>query len=170
MPETVCEEKIFSSIYNDYSKDLHDFLYYKYGDQFDPNDKVQEAFIKLWNNCNKVSLKDAKGFLFMVARNLMLNEIKHQKIVLKHQQIKPKDYTNESPEFVLEKKEFSQKYEHALAKLTEEQRVAFLLNKVEGKKHQEIAEMLDITKKVAEYRIYSAFTILKQELKEIKKI
>lgn len=170
MPETVCEEKIFSAIYNDYSKDLHNFLYYKYGDQFDPNDKVQEAFIKLWDNCKKVSLKDAKGFLFMVARNLMLNEIKHKKVVLKHQQIKPKDYTNESPEFELEKKEFSQKYERALSKLTEEQRVAFLLNKVEGKKHQEIAEMLDITKKVAEYRIYSAFTILKQELKEIKKI
>jgi RNA polymerase sigma-70 factor (ECF subfamily) len=170
MHKTVCEEKIFSAIYNDYSKDLHDFLYYKYGDQFDPNDKVQEAFIKLWDNCKKVSLKDAKGFLFMVARNLMLNEIKHKKVVLKHQQIKPKDYTNESPEFELEKKEFSQKYERALSKLTEEQRVAFLLNKVEGKKHQEIAEMLDITKKVAEYRIYSAFTILKQELKEIKKI
>lgn len=170
MPETVCEEKIFSAIYNDYSKDLHNFLYYKYGDQFDPNDKVQEAFIKLWDNCKKVSLKDAKGFLFMVARNLILNEIKHKKVVLKHQQLKPKDYTNESPEFELEKKEFSQKYERALAKLTEEQRVAFLLNKVEGKKHQEIAEMLDITKKVAEYRIYSAFTILKQELKEIKKI
>lgn len=109
MPETVCEEKIFSAIYNDYSKDLHNFLYYKYGDQFDPNDKVQEAFIKLWDNCKKVSLKDAKGFLFMVARNLMLNEIKHKKVVLKHQQIKPKDYTNESPEFELEKKEFSQK-------------------------------------------------------------
>lgn len=170
MHKTVCEEKIFSAIYNDYSKDLHDFLYYKYGDQFDPNDKVQEAFIKLWDNCKKVSLKDAKGFLFMVARNLMLNEIKHKKVVLKHQQLKPKDYTNESPEFELEKKEFSQKYERALAKLTEEQRVAFLLNKVEGKKHQEIADMLDITKKVAEYRIYSAFTILKQELKEIKKI
>ena len=170
MHETVCEEKIFSSIYNEYSKDLHNFLYYKYGDQFDPNDKVQEAFIKLWDNCKKVSLKDAKGFLFMVARNLILNEIKHKKVVLKHQQLKPKDYTNESPEFELEKKEFSQKYERALAKLTEEQRVAFLLNKVEGKKHQEIADMLDITKKVAEYRIYSAFTILKQELKEIKKI
>ena len=170
MSENVCEEKVFSAIYNDYSKDLHDFLYYKYGNQLDPNDKVQEAFIKLWDNCKKVTFKDAKGFLFMVARNLMLNEIKHKKIVLKHQQIKPKDYTNESPEFLLEKKEFLQKYERALSKLTEEQRVAFLLNKVEGKKHQEIAEMLDITKKVVEYRIYSAFAIIKKEIKEIKKI
>jgi len=168
MSDSVCEEKVFSAIYNDYSEDLHNFLYYKYGEQFNPNDKVQEAFIKLWDNCKKVTFKDAKGFVFMVAKNLMLNEIKHKKIVLKHQEIKPKDYTNESPEFLLEKQEFLQKYKRALSKLTEEQRVAFLLNKVEGKKHKEIAEMLNITKKVAEYRIYSAFTIIKSEIKELK--
>ena len=168
MTETVCDEKVFSSIYNEYSKDLHDYLYYKYGDQFNPNDKVQDAFIKLWDNCKEVTLNKAKGFLFMVAKNMMLNDIKHQKIVLKHQQIKPKDYTNETPEFLLEKEQFLQKYQRALSNLTEEQRVVFLLNKVEGKKHIEIAEMLNITKKVVEYRIYTAFAKIKSEIKEFK--
>jgi RNA polymerase sigma-70 factor (ECF subfamily) len=165
---SVCEEKVFATIYNNFSKDLHDYLYYKYGGQFDPNDKVQEAFIKLWDNCKKVILKDAKGFLFTVARNLVLNDIKHHKIVLKHQKIKPKDYTYETPEFLMEKEQFLEKYEKALAKLSEEQRVAFLLNKVEGKKHREIAEMLNVTKKVVEYRIYSAFSIIKSHIKEFK--
>ena len=163
---SVCEEKVFSTIYTDFSKDLHDYLYYKYGEQFSPSDKVQEAFIKLWDNCKKVTFKDAKGFLFTVARNMVLNDIKHQKIVLKHQKIKPKDYTNETPEFLLEKEQFLQKYQRALAKLSEEQRVVFLLNKVEGKKHREIAEMLNITKKVVEYRIYTAFSIIKKHIKE----
>jgi len=168
MQDNVCNEKVFSSIYNEYSKDLHDYLYYKYGDQFNPNDKVQDAFIKLWDNCKEVTLNKAKGFLFMVAKNMMLNDIKHQKIVLKHQQIKPKDYTNETPEFLLEKEQFLQKYQRALSNLTEEQRVVFLLNKVEGKKHVEIAEMLNITKKVVEYRIYTAFAKIKSEIKEFK--
>jgi len=168
MPDNVCDEKVFSTIYNDYSKDLHDYLYYKYGDQYDPNDKVQEAFIKLWDKCKDVTFEKAKGFLFMVAKNLMLNEIKHQKIVLKHQKIKPKDYTNEDPEFLLEKEQFLEKYQRALTKLSEEQRSVFLLNKVEGKKHQEIADMLGITKKVVEYRIYTAFSIIKCEIKEFK--
>lgn len=168
MSNSVCEEKVFSSIYNDYAEDLHNYLYYRYGDQFDVNDKVQEAFIKLWNNCKDVTFEKAKGFLFMVAKNFVLNEIKHQKVVLKHQQTKPKDYTNESPEHILEQNQFYQKYQNALSKLTEEQRTAFLLNKVEGKKHIEIAEMLGITKKVAEYRIYSAFKIIKEHIKEFK--
>lgn len=166
MPDNVCDEKIFSSIYNDYSKDLHDYLYYKYGNQFDVNDKVQEAFLKLWENCKKVVLKDAKGFVFMVAKNMMLNEFKHQKIVLKYQDVKPKNFTNETPEFILEKEQYLQKYQRALSTLTEEQRVVFLLNKVEGKKHKEIAEILNITKKVVEYRIYTAFSKIKIELKK----
>jgi len=162
--DNICKEAIFERIYNKYSKNLHDFLYYKYGEQLNPNDKAQDAFIKLWDNCKKVSLSKAKSFLFTVANNLMLNEIKHQKVVLKYQQVSPKHYTNETPEFILEKEQFLERYKKVLASLSEEQRVAFLLNKVEGKKHGEIAEMLGVTKKVVEYRIYSAFDILKTEL------
>ena len=168
MSNNVCDEKVFASIYNDYAKDLHDYLYYRYGDQFDPSDKVQEAFIKLWKNCKEVTFEKAKGYLFMITKNMTLNDIKHQKVILKHREVKPKDYTNENPEFLLEKEQFYQKYQRALAKLTEEQRVAFLLNKTEGKKHQEIADMLNITKKVVEYRIYTAFKIIKEEIKELK--
>lgn len=162
--DTICKEGVFSSIYNKYAQDLHDFLYYKYGEQFNPNDKAQEAFIKLWENCKTVSIDKAKSFLFTVANNIVLNDIKHQKVVLRFQKTKPKDYTNETPEFLLEKEQYFQTYQSALGNLKEEQRVAFLLNKVEGKKHQEIADMLGVTKKVVEYRIYSAFDSLKKEL------
>jgi len=170
MVKNVCEEKVFTTIYKEYAKELHDFLYYKYGMENDPNDTVQEAFSKLWIKCKDVAYEKAKGFVFMVARNLMLNRISHQKVVLKYVEVKPKNYTNESPEFLMEKEQFFVKYQNALSKLTEEQRVAFLLNKAEGKKHQVIADMLNITKKVAEYRIYSAFKIIKKEIEEIKNI
>ncbi len=168
LQENVCDDRIFSKIYNKYSKDLHDFLYYKYGESLNPNDKMQDAFIKLLNNCKKVTPLKAKGFLFSVAKNMMLNEIKHRKVVLRHREIKPKDYTNESPEFVLEEKQFLQRYQYALSKLSEDQRVAFLLNKVEGKKHAEIAEMLGVTRKAVENRIYAAYRKLKEEIEGFK--
>ncbi|MBT8210200.1 MAG: RNA polymerase sigma factor, partial [Eudoraea sp.] len=91
-------------------------------------------------------------------------EIKHQKVVLKYQKLKPKNYTNESPEFLIQEEEYFKKYQEVLSRLSEEQRTAFLLNKVEGKKHEEIAQMLGVTRKVVEYRIYSAFNTLKKEL------
>lgn len=164
----ICEKEIFSGIYNKYSKDLHNFLYYKYGEELNPNDKAQDAFVKLWENCKKVKLSMAKAFLYKVANNMMLNEIKHQKVVLRHQKLKPRDYTHETPEFLMEKEQYFKKYQRALSMLSGEQRVAFMLNKVEGKKHEEIAEMLGITRKVVEYRIYTAFSILKNELEGFK--
>lgn len=166
--ENICNKSIFSKIYEKHAQGLSDYLYYKYGERLDPNDKAQEAFIKLWENCKKVTLKTAKSFLFTTANNLMLNAVKHEKVVLNYQKIKPKDYDNESPEFILRKQEFLAQYQTALQNLKEEQRVAFLLNKVEGKKHAEIAELLGVTKKVVEYRIYSAFNQLQKELKDFK--
>ncbi|MBQ0735703.1 RNA polymerase sigma factor [Aquimarina celericrescens] len=168
LEENVCKEEMFSNIYNKYSKDLYNYLYYKYGESYGPNDKMQEAFIKLLDNCKKVTPSKAKGFLFSVAKNMMLNEIKHQKVVLRYKEIKPKDYTNESPEFILEEKQFFQKYQEALSRLTEDQRVAFLLNKAEGKKHTEIADMLGVTRKAVENRIYTAYKKLKEEIEDFK--
>ncbi|MEZ4796196.1 MAG: RNA polymerase sigma factor [Flavobacteriaceae bacterium] len=168
LSDNVCEEQVFKHIYNKYAKDLHDFLYYKYGEHLNPSDKAQDAFIKLWDNCKNVTLSKAKSYLFTVANNMMLNEAKHQKVVLKYQQENHKHYTNENPEFVLEKEEFLNQYKNALERLSEEQRVAFLLNKADGKKHSEIAEILGVTQKVVEYRIYSAFNILKKELEGFK--
>lgn len=155
-------------MYNKYAKELHDYLYYKYGEQSNPGDKAQDAFIKLWENCRKVLFSKARGFLYKVANNMVLNDIKHQKVVLRYQQEKPQQYTNENPEFLMEKEQYFKKYQQALTKLSEEQRVAFMLNKVEGKKHEEIAEQLGVTRKVVEYRIYSAFTLLKTELDNFK--
>ncbi|WP_111683293.1 RNA polymerase sigma factor [Winogradskyella tangerina] len=165
----ICDKFRFSKLYEKYAQSLSNILYYKYGELLNPSDKVQEAFIKLWENCSKIKPEAAKSFLYKTANNMMLNEFKHQKVVLKHQQIKPKDYTNESPEFVLRKKEFLERYERALSRLNEEERVAFLLNKAEGKTHNEVALELNITKKVAEHRIYSALKKLKNELDELKR-
>lgn len=168
LQEDICKEHIFSSIYKKYLKDLYSFLYYKYGERLNPKDKAQEAFIKLWENCKKVSPQSAKSFLFTTANNMMLNEVKHQKVVLKYEKGNHKSATNESPEFLLQQEEYLKQYQKVLASLTEEQRVAFLLNKAEGKKHSEIAEMLGVTQKVVEYRIYSAFKKLKEQLEDFK--
>jgi RNA polymerase sigma-70 factor (ECF subfamily) len=163
----VCNEQIFQGLFHKYAKDLHNYLYYKYGEKLSPNDKVQEAFIKLWENCGKVLPEKSKSFLFTVANNLMLNEVSHQKVVLKYQKLPQKTSTNINPEFLLEEKEYLQKLEKSIAKLTEKERVAFLMNRIEGKKHKEIAEILGIGTKAVEKRIYSALKKIRLEIKEI---
>jgi len=168
LEESICKATVFERIYNTYVKDLHDFLYYKYGGKYNPNDITQEAFIKLWDHCNKVSLSKAKSFLFTVANNMVLNDIKHQKVVLKFKQLSPKQHTNETPEYLMEKEQYFEQYKKVLENLNDEHRVAFLMSKVEGKKHSEIAELLGVSQKVVEYRIYTAFNTLRKELDGFK--
>lgn len=162
--DNVCEEKIFARIYEKNSKSLINFLYYKFNGHRDCQDKMQEAFIKLWNNCKTVSPSKAKAFLFKVASNMMLNELKHEKVVMRYVQNKANEFDIESPEFLMEKDEFFKKYQTALSNLPEEQRVAFLLFKAEGKRQKEIAEMLGVTRRVIESRIYNAYHQLKSEI------
>ncbi|MEW7280122.1 sigma-70 family RNA polymerase sigma factor [Aquimarina sp. 2201CG1-2-11] len=167
--ENVCNEKLFSEVFKKYSENLHNFIYYKYGDHINPRDQVQEAFIKLWKNCKKVPITKAKSFLFTIANNLTLNEIKHNKVKLNYQlqSGSQKNKTEENPQYILEEKEYFEKYQRALAKLTEPQRVAFLMNRAEGKKHKEIAALLGISRKAVEKRIYGALEKLRKEIEGI---
>ena len=165
--KNICEEHVFSNIYEKYSKDLFTYLYFKFGNQIDINDKIQDAFVQLWTNCKDIFPSKARAYLFRVGKNLVLNDLKHQKVILKYQQTPQKNHTNETPEFLLEEEEFMKKYQLALSKLTENQRVAFLLNKVKGKRPSEIAEMLGVTQRTIENRIFVAFKKLKEEIKEL---
>lgn len=166
--QDICDKIRFSKLYEKYAQGLSDLLYYKYGAQLNPSDKVQDAFVKMWENCENLIPETVKSYLYTVANNMMLNEVKHQKVVLNYSKVKPKDYTNETPEFLMRKEQFLIRYEKVLSGLKPEQREAFTLNKIEGKPHKEIAEMLGVTKKVVEHRIYAAFAILKEQLEDFK--
>jgi len=160
----VCNEGIFQQIFKSIAKDLYNYLYYKYGVDNHPEDVVQVAFEKLWKNCKQVDPTKAKSFLFTVANNEMLNSISRKKTVLNYRQLKSKGYTAETPEFLMEEKEYHERLKRAIEELTNDQRVTFLLNRIEGKKHQEIADLLGISKKAVEKRVYTALKILREKL------
>lgn len=165
--ENICEEKRFKELFKLHSTDLYKFLYYKYGSENNPKDLVQEAFIKLWDNCEKILPEKARSFLFTVANNHMLNDLAKKKTVMKYAQQKPKGHTMESPEYLMEENEYMANLQRAIQNLPEGQRVAFLLNRIEGKKHKEIAEMLGISQKAVEKRIYTALEALRGKVEII---
>lgn len=163
----VCEEDVFKSLFTKHAETIRNFIYFKNGDADEASDIAQEAFIKLWQNCADVPLEKAKSFLYTVANNLFLNVVAHKKVKLNYAAEKPKGHTHENPEYVLEEKEYRQKLETAIANLSEAQRVAFLLNRIEGKKYSEIAEMLNISVKAVEKRIGGALQELRKTIVNI---
>jgi len=165
----ICEEGFFSGFFKTNAKSLRNYLYFKFGNEEQANDMTQEAFIKLWENCSQVEPEKAKSFLYTVANNATLNQIAHQKVVLKYAKgNSDSDRTNINPEFLIEEEQFRVKLEKAIGKLTEGQRTAFLLHRIEGKKYLEIAEMLEISVKAVEKRIHGALLALRHEIEEFK--
>lgn len=174
MPKSIlnklCEDATFNAFYLKYSEDVFNFMYYKCGSRDQSMDLVQEAFLKIWKNCSTITFEKAKSYLFSTAHNLFLNQVKHQKVVLEYSKLKPaKESTNEDPEFILREKEYELKLQDAIAELTEAQREVFLLNRIDGKKYREIAEMLDISIKAVEKRMMGALAKLRNEFEYFRK-
>ena len=160
-----CDEIIFSNFFKKHAKSLRNFLFYKYGNKDQAEDLVQEAFIKLWQNCASVPIEKAKSYLYTIANNSSLNEIKHQKVVLQYENnFTGLDKTNENPEYILEEKQFKEKLLNAIENLNETQRVAFLMHRIDGKKYSEIAEELNISVKAVEKRIHLALVELRKTI------
>lgn len=164
--DNVCEEEVYSSLFRANSKTIFNYIYYKYGNEEKAYDVVQEAFIKLWENCAKVSPQKAKSFVYTVANNLYLNLIKAEKVRQKYAADK-KAVSNESPEFLLEEKEYKEKLDRALASLPDNQRTTFLLNRIDGKKYAEIAEMEGVSVKAIEKRMHLALKTLRNQIEGI---
>lgn len=168
MSET-CKENIFSEFFNNHAKSLRNFLLFKFGNQDHAEDITQEAFIKLWQNCKDVPLEKAKSYIYTIANNSSLNVITHEKVKLNYQKNNSHiDRSNENPEFLLEEKQFKDKLLLAIENLNETQRVAFLMNRIDGKKYYEIAEELNISIKAVEKRIHLALVELRKEFKNFK--
>ncbi len=162
MPPSVCEEEVFRSVFSTHAESLINFMYYKTGDYAASEDLMQDAFTKLWKECAKVALEKSKSFLFTVANNSFLNKVKHQKVVLKFEQLGHSQLSNETPQFLLEEAEFKLQLETAIASLPEGQRVVFLMNRIDKMTYKEIAESLELSVKAIEKRMHKALATLRK--------
>ena len=164
-----CNEIVFSNFFKTHIKPLRNFLLYKYGNEDQAEDLTQEAFIKLWQNCASVPIEKAKSYLYTIANNSSLNEVKHKKVVLEYEKnFNGPVQTNENPEFILEEKQLKSKLLKAIDDLNETQRIAFLMHRIDGKKYSEIAEELNISVKAVEKRIHLALVELRKKIENMK--
>jgi RNA polymerase sigma-70 factor (family 1) len=165
---TLCEEKHFRDFYLKQVQSATNFAYYKCGNTDAALDLVQDAFTKIWENCANIDFSKVKTYLFTSINNLFLNNIKHQKVVLSYAKDAPNlDTNNQNPEYLFEEEEFKQKLTKAIASLSEVQREVFLMNRIDGKKYREIAEILDVSQKTVEKRMSAALQLLRTQIENI---
>lgn len=164
--ETGIDKDGFEKLFDAYYNELQHFIYYKTSDTEIAEDIVQDAFLKVWEIRTTVRVETAKSLLYTIATNLFANKYKRQKLKFKLQQTIIEDRTFETPEFVMEIKEFDQKLQQVLAKLNEKSRTVFLMNRIDEMTYKEIANNLNISVKAVEKRMKKALEFVRKEIEQ----
>ncbi|MEO0472334.1 MAG: RNA polymerase sigma-70 factor [Bacteroidota bacterium] len=151
----------FNDLFNRYYTGVRNFLYYKSGNMELSEDLTQEAFTILWKKRNSINPEKVRSYLYTIANNLFLNEVKHQKVVLKYHQQPRTTVSKETPQFLMEEDEFRKRLEDAISGLPEKNRVVFLMNRIEKLTYREIAERLGLSVKAVEKRMHKALVELR---------
>lgn len=165
----VCAESTFQSLFRGLAKPLRNFLVYKGSEEGQADDLVQDAFIKLWENCKSVMPSKAKSYLYTIASNAFKNEMAHIKVRLKYVNSNPNSNTTiETPEFKMEENEFKERLEKTISELPDTQRDVFLMNRIDKMTYNEMADTLGLSVKAIEKRMGKALKNIRSKIKEFK--
>jgi len=157
----ITKDQKFNSIYSEWVQPLFRFMYFRTKDHSLAEDIVQEAFVKLWDKMDTISPRKEKSYLYTTAKNILLNKVAHSKVVNLYAQNYKESSVN-SPHYDLEVSEFQKELEKAIAELPDNQREVFLMNRIDGYKYREIAELLGLSQKAVEKRMSLALASLRK--------
>ena len=153
-------EELVASLFNRHGGELLGFVSTRLQRQ-EAEDVVQKTYLQLLQHPNPDEIRNPKAYLFRTAINLALNHVRHQRVRSDHLQ-PDTDLDNlasptPSPEVVTESSQQLAHLHAVLAELPLLCRHAFLLNRVDGLTHAEIASRLGISLKTVERYIIKAF-------------
>lgn len=156
----------FERAFDLYYTNVRNFLYYKTSQPELAEDVAQDAFVKLWETRDKIDKTSIKAYVFTIANNLAINQLKRDQLKFKFLKLQDDKKDIKTPEYLLEMQEFDQKLQDTLAKVPDGAREVFLMNRIDGLKYREIADMLGLSMKAVEKRMSRALAILREEIKE----
>ena len=150
----------FKEIFDQYYEVIRNFLYYKTGNIEVAEDIAQDVFVKMWEKKTEIQQSKVKSLLYTIAGNLAINHLKHQGVVYEFIQRTAIHPASESPEFIMEEKEFKNKLEKVISEIPENNRIVFLMNRIDKLTYNEIADRLGISVKAVEKRMKNALDVI----------
>lgn len=158
--------KEFEKVFRKYYDPLCRYAYSIVRDADEAEEIVQEFFYTFWLNRNRIAIRlSLKSYLYRSIRNSALRYLQHKNI---EDQYRIQEYALnhvESPEQVMQGNEMAGIIDKILKGLPERTRQIFLLNRINGLKYKEIADLLKISIKTVEADMGKALLELRVHLK-----
>jgi len=146
------------SLYQEYSREVFRFALYLSGNWEDAEDITSETFVRAWVISDSIRMATVKGYLFAIARNLFLQELRKK---TRHTELdEGMADTRRGQDRYLENRE---EYEAVLRRmqiLPEVDRAALLMRAFGQTPYEEIAQALGISLASVKVKIHRARAVL----------
>lgn len=160
-----------------YCEHLHKVQYfaYNYLQDFDSAKSLaQEVFLSIWENWDAIDFeREILPYLLTLSKNRCLNILRQKKVSQKFEDFS-KNRNKESLNYLslldssstsLYSQEVEELLKRTMDKMSPKVRRTFLLNRFQGLKYKDIADIEGVTVKAIEVRIMSALKVLRVKFK-----
>ncbi|MEO8764536.1 MAG: RNA polymerase sigma-70 factor [Ginsengibacter sp.] len=153
----------FRTLYDHYRNKIFSIAWKLTSDETLAEDVVQEVFIKLWVNKEKLSDLDYfNSYLNVVTRNYIFNHLR--KLANENAYLRELTVTGEPTQDsfdTLVHNELQNALKKAITHLPPQQKKVYLLSRIEGLKHQEISDILHISRSTVKSHMVEALRFIK---------
>lgn len=160
------KELRFKRDYDKLVQPIHRYFIYNCGDKDEAKDLTQEVFIKYWQKIDSIDEKGVSSYIYMIAKNLIINKYKRDKVKLKFRERIEEDVDKNDPQYILEYKDYKTRLEQVIGDMPATQREVLLMHRIDGYKYKEIAEKIGISVKAVEKRMNLALKRIKNLSKD----
>jgi len=164
--------KLFEEIYNAYYPVLCNYAESITKNTDIAEDAVSEVFLKLWEGRDTMVIEGSlKSYLFKSVYHQSLNALKHIRVQNKYRDFflhhlpLSEDETDYPLSGVIEN-EINEILQKTIDQLPEQCRKIFIMSRIDGMKHEEIAQELDVSINTVRTQIHRALAKLRIELKD----
>jgi RNA polymerase sigma-70 factor (ECF subfamily) len=177
--QTEDDHSAFSSLVDRYRNDIYRIIYHFLKNSEDTLDAMQEVFIKAYSSLPRLHDKaKLKPWLIKIAVNQAVDYYRKRATQypvldldnedgLKSEPVSSTWKTN--PRKLFEIKEINQQISNAVAQLSKQQRVVFILRYFEEMQISEIAESLDCSEGTVKSNLFHALNKMRKELYKLQK-
>jgi len=138
--------------------------------QIDPEEVVQEVFVKLWLKKEAINPeKDFQSYLFSIAKHLILDHLKsavNRKLYFVGEHLQQDLLVEEGLEAPLTE-DMEEKLQKLINEIPEKRRAIFRMSRFEGLSYKQIAERLNISENTVDSQIRNALAFLRKEFRKM---
>jgi RNA polymerase sigma-70 factor (ECF subfamily) len=174
------DRQAFTWLFDRYHASVARFAFRFVGDRERAEELTQDIFVKLYRSAKSYTpAARFKTFLFRVATNHCLNEVRRGEYRVSHTSTEPPEADEagpvelagpegDRPDQALAGRELERAVAEALAKMSDRERAAFTMCRFEGMAYRDIAEALEASEAAVKSLIHRATLAVARRIEELQ--